>query len=125
MALFSNTCALSPQILLSSRGGILVGPQIRELLKDKDFEELLTLKELRGWKQFKTICHCFLANMRVLDSQERIEKLLESYEDTGCRMSLKINFPHSYLNFFPLDLGVVNYEYGERLDLDITKMESN
>ncbi|KAF2369124.1 hypothetical protein FHG87_000132 [Trinorchestia longiramus] len=29
--------------------GIFVEPQIREVLKDKDFEELLTLKELRAW----------------------------------------------------------------------------
>ena len=30
--------------------GIFVGPQIREVLKDTDFEELLNLKELRTWK---------------------------------------------------------------------------
>ena len=28
---------------------IFVGPQIREVLKDTDFEELLNLKELRAW----------------------------------------------------------------------------
>ena len=30
--------------------GIFVGPQIREVLKDTDFEELLNLKELRAWQ---------------------------------------------------------------------------
>ena len=29
--------------------GIFVGPQIREVPKDTDFEELLNLKELRAW----------------------------------------------------------------------------
>ena len=33
--------------------GIFVGPQIREVLKDTDFEELLNLKELRAWEAFK------------------------------------------------------------------------
>ena len=33
--------------------GIFVGPQIREVLKDTDFEELLNLKELRAWQAFK------------------------------------------------------------------------
>ena len=29
--------------------GIFVGPHIREVMKDTDFEELLNLKELRAW----------------------------------------------------------------------------
>ena len=72
--------------------GIFVGPQIREVLKDTDFEELLNLKELRAWEAFKSVCSGFL------------EKLLKSYEDMGCRMSLKIHFLHSHLNFFPPNL---------------------
>ena len=34
------------------KDGIFVGPQIREVLKDTDFEELLNLKELRAWEVF-------------------------------------------------------------------------
>ena len=43
----------------------------------------------------------------------------------GCRMSLKNHFLHSYLNFFPPNLGAVSDEHGERFHQDITKMESN
>ena len=99
--------------------GIFVGPQIREVLNDTDFEELLNLKELRAWEAFKSVCSGFL----VPDYQACIEKLLKSYEDMGCRMSLKIHFLHSY--FFLPNLGAVSDEYGERFHQDITKMESN
>ena len=105
--------------------GIFVGPQIREVLKDTDFEELLNLKELRAWEAFKSVCSDFLGNTRVPDYQACIEKLLKSYEDMGCRMSLKINFLHSHLNFFPPNLGAVSDEHGERFHQDITKMKSN
>ena len=105
--------------------GIFVGPQIREVLKDTDFEELLNLKELRAWEAFKSVCSGFLGNTRVPDYQACIEKLLKSYEDMGCRMSLKIHFLHSYLNFFLPNLGAVSDEHGERFHQDITKMESN
>ena len=105
--------------------GIFVGPQIREVLKDTDFEELLNLKELRAWEAFKSVCSGFLGNSRVPDYQACIEKLLKSYEDMGCRMSHKIHFLHSHLNFFPPNLGAVSDEYGERFHQDITKMESN
>ena len=49
--------------------GIFVWPQIREVLKDTDFEELLNLKELRAWEAFKSVCSGFLGNTRVPDYQ--------------------------------------------------------
>ena len=64
--------------------GIFVGPQIREVLKNTDFEELLNLKELRAWEAFKSVCSGFLCNTRVPNYQACIEKLLKSYEDMGC-----------------------------------------
>ena len=105
--------------------GIFVGPQIRKVLKDTDFEELLNLKEMRAWEAFKSVCRGFLGNTRVPDYQASIEKLLKSYKDMGCRMSLKIHFLHSHLNFFLPNLGAVSDEHGEKFHQDITKMESN
>ena len=105
--------------------GIFVGPQIWEVLKDTDFEELLNFKELRAWEVFKSVCSGFHGNTRVPDYQACIEKLLKSCKDMGCRMSLKIHFLHSQLNFFPPNLEAVCDEHGERFHQDITKMESN
>ena len=107
------------------KDGIFVGPQIREVLKDSDFEELLYLKELRAWEAFESVCIGFLGNTHVPDYQACIEKLLKSYEDMGCRMSLKIHFLLSHLNFSLPNHGAVSNEYGERFHQDITKMESN
>ena len=42
--------------------GIFVGLQIREVLKDPDFEKELTSIELRAWKAFKWLCANFLGN---------------------------------------------------------------
>ena len=127
MVLPSNTCLLCSQVLvlLSSKRASFVGPQIREVLKDTDFEELLNLKELRAWEVFKSVCSGFLDNTRVPDYQACIEKLLKSYEVLECRMSLKIHFLHSHVNFFPPNLGAVSDEHEERFHQDITKMESN
>ena len=81
--------------------GIFIGPQIREVLKGTDFEELLNLKELRACEAFKSVCSGFLGNIRVPDYQACIEKLPKSYEDMECRISLKIHFLHSHLNSSP------------------------
>ena len=53
--------------------GIFFEPQIREVLKDTDFEEPLNLKELRTWKAFKSVCGGFLGNTRVPDYQACFE----------------------------------------------------
>ena len=112
MARPSNTCLLCAPGLSAAKlkEGIFVGPQIREVLKETDFEELLNLKELSAWEAFKSVCNGFLRNIRVPDYQACIEKLLKSYEDMGCRMSLKIHFLHSHLSFFPPNLGAVSDE---------------
>ena len=125
-AAFQNLSTVFPGLSAAKlKEGIFVGPQIREMLKDTDFEELLKLKELRAWEAFKSVRCGFLGNTRVPDYQACIEKLLKSYEDMGCRMSLKIHFLHSHLNFIPPNLGAVSDEHGERFHQDITKMESN
>ena len=104
--------------------GIFVGPQIQEVLKDTDFEELLNLKELRAWEAFKSVCSGFLGNTHVPDYQACIEKLLKSYEDMGCWMPLEIHFLYSHHFFLP-NLGAVSDEHRERFHQDIMKMESN
>ena len=74
-----------------------------------------TLKELRAWESFKSVCLTFLGNKRALDYQECVKKLLqEAYQDMWCRVSLKIHFLHSHLNFFLQNLGTLNDEHGER-----------
>ena len=119
-ALYKNGAAFHPLSTVfpglsaaKLKEGIFVRPQIREVLKDTDFGELLNLKELRAWEVFKSVCRGFLGNARVPDYQACIEKLLKSYEDMGCRMSLKIYFLHSHLNFFPPNLGAVSDEHVE------------
>ncbi len=47
-AAFQHLFAVFPGLSVAkTKEGISVGPQIREVLKDTDFEELLNLKELR------------------------------------------------------------------------------
>ena len=48
--------------------GVFVGPQIRQVLKDTDFEKL------RAWEAFNSVCSDFLGNTRVPDYQACIEK---------------------------------------------------
>ncbi|UYV80311.1 hypothetical protein LAZ67_18002370 [Cordylochernes scorpioides] len=82
--------------------GIFVGPQIRELQQDGNFQN---------------------RSVKVENYRDIVNDLLLSYKALGCNMSLKIHFLHSHLDFFPDNLGAVSDEHGERFHQAISSME--
>lgn len=102
---------------------IFIGPQIRELIKDNDFVRHLNKAEQEAWQAFIWTCENFLGNHKALTYKDGIQNLLNAYNKLGCRMSLKIHFLHSHLDFFPENLGAVSDEQGERFHQDIQLME--
>jgi len=103
--------------------GIFIGPQIRELMPDKQFDEDLNETERNAWLSFKRICKDFLGNHKAVNYQDVVQDLLTLYKAMGCNMSLKIHFLESHLDFFPENLGEVSDEHGERFHQDILAME--
>ena len=103
--------------------GIFVGPQIRKLFQDVEFDKNLNTVEKTAWLSFKRICKDFLGNRKSENYQEIVNDLLTSYKAMGCNMSLKIHFLHSHLDVFPENLGAVSDENGERFHQDILDME--
>jgi hypothetical protein len=104
--------------------GIFVGPQIRELAKDKTFDSIFNEVELAAWTTFKYICSNFLGNNKADNYQEIVERLLQSYEAMGCNMSLKIHFLHSHLDFLTQNLGAASDGHGQHFHQDIAVMEN-
>jgi len=72
--------------------GIFIGPQIRELMQDKQFDEDLNETVRNGWLSFKKICKDFLGNHKAANYQDVVQYLLTSYKAMGCNMSPKIHF---------------------------------
>jgi len=50
--------------------GIFIGPQIRELMQDKQFDEDLFKTVRNGWLSFKRICKDFLGNHKAANYQD-------------------------------------------------------
>ena len=51
--------------------------------------------------------------------------MLQFYKEMSARMSLKMHFLHSHLDFFSQNYGDVSNEYGERFHLDIKLFEES
>lgn len=104
--------------------GVFIGPQIRALLKDEHFHQILRGFEKNAWKSFELVVENFLGNKKADNYKELVTRLLLAYQKLGCNMSLKIHFLHSHLDFFPDNCGAVSDEHGERFHQDISTMEN-
>jgi len=102
---------------------VFIGPQIRQLFKDQQFEAVLSDKEKAAWQSFEKVSSGFLGNFKAANFRELVQDLVDSYEQLGCNMSLKMHFLFSHLYFFPLNSGDVKDEHGERFHQDISVME--
>uniref|UniRef100_W5NAC5 Uncharacterized protein n=1 Tax=Lepisosteus oculatus TaxID=7918 RepID=W5NAC5_LEPOC len=80
--------------------GIFIGPQIKQVINYRQFEELQVGPLKVAWKAFKQL-------------QSTMKR----------KMSLKLHFLHSHLDFFPADLGAVSDKHGERFHQDIATLE--
>jgi hypothetical protein len=56
--------------------GIFKGPQIRELMQDKQFDEDLNETERSAWLSFKRICRNFLGNHKTSNYDNVLQELL-------------------------------------------------
>lgn len=105
------------------KGGIFTGPQIRAMLKSKELVDVMTLDERTAFEAFRMVVQHFLGNKRSDNYKELIENLIRSYGVLGCRMSVKMHYLFSHLDFFRPNLGDVSEEHGERFHQDIQLME--
>ena len=95
-------------------------------MKNTDFDNCLNFLEKAAWQSFKDVTKYFLGNMKSAEYSLLIDKLLSTYKQLGCNMSLKIHFLHYHLDFFPENLGDVlscSDEHGERFHQYISAME--
>jgi hypothetical protein len=105
------------------KAGIFVGPQIRELLKDPIFENKLVDAQIHAWFAFKAIVQGFLGNFRSPQYKQIVQDTIDNFHQLGCRMSVKMHFLNSHLDYFPDNCGNYSEEQGERFHQDITIME--
>ena len=102
-----------------------MGPQIKRMLASEKLEEQISDLERNAWQAFRMMVERFLGNHRRDDHAMVMSNLIESYEKLDCRMSLKLHFLHSHLDFFQDNLVNVSEEHGERFHEDIPVTEKH
>ena len=88
------------------KGGIFTGPQIQQMLDSKALEDKMTDLERDAWQSFRNVVHSFLERNKADNYEDSVEILLQTYCNLGSRMSLKMHYLHSHLDFFRPNLTV-------------------
>ena len=101
------------------KAGIFAVPQIRELMKTTQFEDVMTNVEKNAWISFKKVVKGLLGNEKSSDYDELVNNMLKIFQGLGCNMSTKVHYLHSHLDWFPENFGDVSEEQGERFHQDI------
>ena len=121
---FQRICSMFPKLTEAKlKGGIFIGPQVSQMLASQELQAGMIAVERRAWIAFQKVVTGFLGNNKDDDFRDLIEELLQSYKDLGCRMSIKLHYLTSHLEFFRPNLGAVSDEHGERFHQDIQQME--
>lgn len=93
------------------------------MLQSKELVDVMTLDECNAFEVFRMVVQWFLGNKRSDNYKKLIENLMQNYRVLGCRMSVKMHYLFSHINFFRPNLGDVSEEHGERFHQDIQLME--
>ena len=99
--------------------GIFDGPQIRELMQDQTFTDRITVAERTAWCSYISVIQEFLHNAKPSNYRNFVDVMLQNVQALGARMSIKLHYLFSHLDYFPENLGNVSEEQGKRFHLDI------
>ena len=94
------------------KAGIFDGPQMRQLIRDPEFENSINEVELEVWKAFALVVKNFLGNNRVRNYAELVNNILTAVTNLSCNMSVKMHYLFSHMDRFPENLGSMCEEHG-------------
>ena len=122
----SHVQAMFPKLSEAKvKGGIFTGQQIRQMLGSKELEDKMIPLERDAWQSFRNGVHGFLGKNKTdnYTCKYSVETVLQAYCKLGSRMSLKMHYLHSHLDFFRPNLTAVSEKHDERFHRNIQRYQ--
>jgi hypothetical protein len=94
-------------------------------MKDTTFTDTMSDIEFEAWNAFKDVVKKFLGNVKDPQCKNIVGNLLVKLQILGCNMSLKLQYLHFHLDYFPENLGDLSEEQGERFNQDVKRWKED
>ncbi|XP_027233923.2 uncharacterized protein [Penaeus vannamei] len=122
---FMYLCQAFPGLTMEKlEAGSFDGRQLRQLIRDPEFENSMNEVELITWKAFVLVVKNFLGNNRARNYFELVNDMIVAFKHLGCIMSIKMHYLFSHTDRFPENLGSLSDEHWERFHQEMEEMES-
>ena len=83
----------------------------------------MTVAERTTCCSYVSVIRKFLSNTKTSNHRNLVDVMLQNFQARGARMSIKLYYLFSHLDYFPENLGNVVEEQDERFHHDIRTME--
>ena len=103
---------------------IFEGPQIRQLIRDPEFEKAMNEVEVEAWKTSVLVMKNFFGDSKARNYAELVNNKLIAFRNLGCNMSVKMHYLFSHMDRFPGNLASMRDEQGKRSHQDLKEMET-
>jgi hypothetical protein len=103
--------------------GVFIGRQIHQLIRDPQFDIILSDDEKAGWNFFPHVATGFLGNVKAVNFRKLVEDLTTSYQKLDCNMPLKMHFLHLHLDSCPVNCSAISDKH-ECFHQEISAMET-
>ena len=95
---FTYLCQAFPGLTMEKlKAGIFDGPQIRQLIRDPEFENSKNEVELEAWKAFVLVVKNFLDNNEARNYAELVNNMMTAFRYLGCNMSDRMHYLFSHI----------------------------
>ena len=122
---FTYLCQDCPGLTMEKlKAGIFDGPQIRQLIRDPEFENSMNEVELEAWKALVLVVKNLLGNNKARNYAELVNNMLTAFRNLSCNMSVRIHYLFSHMDRFPENLVSMSDEQGERFHQDLKEIET-
>ena len=88
---FTYLCQVFPVLTKEKlKAGTFDGPQIRQLIRDPEFENPMNEMGLEAWKAFVLVVKNFLGNNKVRNYADLANNMLTAFRNLGYNMNVKM-----------------------------------
>ena len=116
---FTYLCNTFPGLTREKlNAGISDGHQIRKLIR------MMNEVELEAWKAFVLVLNNCLGNNKARNYAELVTNMLNAFRNLGCNMNIKVHYLFTHMGRFPVHLGSMSDEQGEKFHQDMKEMET-
>ena len=105
------------------KAGIFDRPQIHKPMQHQTFTARITVVERATWCSYVSVIQEVINNTKASNYWNLVNVMLQNVQALGARMSIKLHYLFSYLDYFPENFGDVSEKQGERFHQDIRTMK--